>query len=140
MCNVCSGCVQEMAASESSKTQQRLDFLQETLLLLNRWQLPVLPQVREWRLLCEQVHKVLVETEDVLTLMQRREYVANENFDVFELSLRRYYQSLDVLGACRASPSGRGAVMNLLSDARARQAWQEAFGERVLGVSWTDFH
>ena len=125
-----------MAESGSSERQKmRFQFLEESLRLINRWQLPLLPHLKLWRSLCFELHKTLVETEQIVALVEKGCFQVNENFDVYELSLRRYYQAIEFLQASKLG----GSPLLLLSDIDARNVWRKNFGESKLSVSWVRF-
>lgn len=137
LCHSIMSVTRRLQGDSKGKARSRFEFLEATLVLINRWELPILPHVPIWRHLCVGLCGLLHETEQVLELVGQNAFKVNETFDVFELSLRRYYQNIEalhVIKGCKSSP------LNLLVlDPGARFAWKSHFGELVLHVSWTDF-
>jgi hypothetical protein len=88
----------------------------------------VLGHVKLWRLLCVELRKALAEAHAVL--VEREEL--NENFDVYELTLRRYYQNIGALVCVQSQESACDGI----ADEDARHVWTTRFGAKKSYVSW----
>jgi len=135
LCNVCMGYAQEFQEKERGKVKSRFQFLETTLRLINKWELPVYPESKIWRLLCIELRQRLEETLEILILVEGGKFMVNENFDVFELGLRRYYQNISFLQKIKVA----NRSSDLISDVEGRQMWRKHFGENTVFVSWKLF-
>jgi hypothetical protein len=60
------------------------------------------------------------------------------NFDIFELTLRNYYQEMRTLFPLDKSPKNF-PPSSLIEDSKAREAWESVFGSSLYFVSFSDF-
>ncbi len=110
----------------------RVEFLESTLELLRKWDLPVLGHVKLWRLLCFELQKSLIETHSMVA----QEEELTENFDIYELTLRRYYQNIAALSCVHTHLDAADSIV----DPDARRLWISHFGTKRSYVSWDLFH
>jgi hypothetical protein len=113
------------------RKKARVEFLDATLALIMAWDAPILGHIKVWRLICTELKKSL--TEAFTFILENSEL--NETFDIFELTLRRYWQNVAALHCVHTQDS----VSDCISDADARQVWIARFGAKRSFVSWPLF-
>ncbi len=119
-----------LSANGMWKKKTRVEFLDSTLALIEAWNAPTLGHIKLWRLICAELRKSLKET---LNFLNHGEI--NENFDIFELTLRRYFQNVQALRCVHSQDS----VCDSITDKEAKDAWVSHFGPKRSFVSWTLF-
>jgi len=146
-----------------SRNGTRIEFLKQTVLLLKdyfekgakareeeeealalksfsvqREKTKVLP---EYVHLLRIVNKQLIETSQILVQVRKGTIKLNQNFDIIELSLRRYYAHFVLM----FSPTGEASSLfqypsEMIQDPRARAIWDKYVGREKYFVDFDHFY
>lgn len=146
-----------------SRNGTRIEFLKQTVLLLKdyfekgakareeeeearalksfsvqREKTTVLP---EYAHLLRIVNKQLIETSQILVQVRKGTIKLNQNFDIIELSLRRYYAHFVLM----FSPTGEASSLfqcpsEMIQDPRARAIWDRYVGRDKYFVDFDRFY
>ncbi|KAH3767116.1 hypothetical protein Pelo_992 [Pelomyxa schiedti] len=131
-------------------TKERLDFLLATVRLMKDYFTSQM-QKHSWtgfpdcKFSCHLIHCVyqqLCQTSDMVQLLESGKFKITINFDIFELTLRRYYEELKVMiplpvtdrvtstsyGIDSSSPAQDDPRLAVLNDKISRDLWRENIG------------
>ncbi|KAL6056733.1 Villin headpiece domain containing protein [Balamuthia mandrillaris] len=123
----------------------RIDFIQATTQLLRDYFSAIAgnePQTPEFVHLLAILNKSLLETRQSLEQISSGQMQLNDQFDIFELTLRRYYEQFK---AMFPTPEDQKASKPLLSashliqDRKARRLWEECVGPDDLLIDFETF-
>jgi len=120
----------------SKEDRVRLNFLRETLTMLLHF-LNCPPKIGDQKVYClllTAFHRQLLETHEMLCKVHAGQFAITANFDIFELTLRRYLQQLQWM----FPRSGCSSPVSRLADPKARKAWESSFGTACY-VSFNEF-
>jgi len=126
----------------------RIEFLKATVMLLRTYfkqngllQEPKVVPMREYTKLLGILDKQLLETHFVLEQVISGQIYMNENFDIIELSLRRYYSDFMLmfspLGEANQAYSRPSLI---ITDDKARKVWEKNVGKHVYFCSFKAFY
>jgi len=138
-------------------SKERLEFLQGTVQLMREYFQKQLEKefwatFRNCKFACHMVHcvfKQLCETSDMLESLESGRFKITVNFDIFELSLRRYYEELkSMLPLSKSNDRGSSSYtevsvedsrLSVLQDSESRDLWAQKIGPKCY-CHFDDFY
>ena len=134
--------VKEIQNSQiQNSMKKKVEFITETVTLLEKYVLNQSARNCTKTLLFQKLMMVLLdqinETVLVLRCVASNSFPVTDNFDIFELTLRRYYDQFAAMFPLRGVNLQKAS--HLVTDPNARKTWSKYFGKRVAHVAWDTF-
>jgi CBL proto-oncogene N-terminus, EF hand-like domain len=128
------------------ENRARLTFLKDTLDLILAYvskQRTSVTSTSAYQQILRALSEQLEQTLTMVTRVVRKKSTITPNFDIFELTLRRYLEQLRKMFplSAPAAPPPRvlSAPSALIRDAKAREVWEDAFGSHCHHVTFNRF-
>lgn len=126
----------------SRENRARLTFLKDTVDLFVTYlgrQAKATAQIRAYVSLLDAAAEQMDQTFLMISKILGGETTMTPNFDIFELTLRRYQEQLARMFPAGDAQQVVGRPSLLIQDARAKTIWEEAFGPSCWFVSFATF-